>query len=486
MTFVSDLAPQPLWQHFDQILTIPRGSKNEEAMRRYVLGVAERRELRTRTDAVGNSVVAKPASPGKEGEPTVVLQSHLDMVNEKNSDVTHDFERDPIVPRRDDEFVKATGTTLGADNGIGVAAMLAVLEADDLVHGPLEFLFTIDEETGLTGASDLDPSLITGKLLLNLDTEEENEVTIGCAGAAMSNLLLPLETGPAPAGRIAIAVSVTGLKGGHSGMEIHLPRGNAIRLLARALYAAALEHPVHPLHIASLRGGGKHNAIPREAAAVVFVRPEERDAFTVALEKEAAAIRAEYPAEPDLRLEAREEKTPAGAWTEAAGRKALALVNALPHGVLAMSQDIEGLVETSTNLAAVETGDGAMSVLLSTRSSVDSALRATRNRIRAAAELAGASVEETKGYPGWKPDPSADLLHTFRDLHERLTGKKPALRAVHAGLECGIIGEKVPGMEMISFGPLILGAHSPDERVHVASVERFYDLLTATLSELAS
>jgi dipeptidase D len=265
-------------------------------------------------------------------------------------------------------------------------------------------------------------------------------------------------------------------------MEIHLPRGNAIRLLARALYAAALEHP---LHVASLRGGGKHNAIPREAAAVVFVRPEDRAAVTAALEKEGAAIRAEYPAEPDLRLEARDEKAPAHAWTEPAGRKALALVNALPHGVLAMSQDIEGLVETSTNLAAVEAQEAAMSVLLSTRSSVDSALRATRQRIRAAAELAGASVEETKGYPGWKPDPSADLLRTFRDLHERITGKKPALRAVHAGLECGIIGEKVPGMEMISFGPLILGAHSPDERVHVASVERFYNLLTATLAELA-
>jgi dipeptidase D len=482
MTFVSDLAPQPLWQHFDQILTIPRGSKNEEAVRRHVLAIAERKGLRTRTDAAGNVVVAKPASPGKEGAPTVVLQSHLDMVNEKNSDITHDFERDPIVPRRDGDFVKATGTTLGADNGIGVAAMLAVLEADDLVHGPLEFLFTIDEETGLTGASDLDPSLLTGKLLLNLDTEEENEVTIGCAGAAMSNLSLPLETAPAPAGRIALTVSVTGLKGGHSGMEIHLPRGNAIRLLARALYAAALEHPIL---VASLRGGGKHNAIPREAAAVVFIRPEDRAAVTAALEKEAAEIRAEYPAEPDLRLEARDEKAPAHAWTEPAGRKALALVNALPHGVLAMSQDIEGLVETSTNLAALETRDGSLEVLLSTRSSVDSALRATRQRIRAAAELAGASVEETKGYPGWKPDPSADLLRTFRDLHERLTGKKPALRAVHAGLECGIIGEKVPGMEMISFGPLILGAHSPDERVHVASVERFYNLLTATLAELA-
>lgn len=485
MTFVADLAPQALWKHFDEILTIPRGSKNEKAMRSYVLGLAERKGLAVRTDAAGNAVVSKPASAGKEGAPTVVLQSHLDMVNEKNSDVAHDFERDPLVPRREGEFVKATGTTLGADNGIGVAAMLAVLEADDLVHGPLEFLFTVDEEAGLNGASDLDPSLISGKLLLNLDTEEENEVTIGCAGAGMSHLSLPLAGGPAATGgdgSVALTVALTGLKGGHSGMEIHLPRGNAIKLLARALYAASLAHPVH---IGSLRGGGKHNAIPREASALVFVRPEDREAVTSALQKEAAAIQAEYPGEPDLRLETREAAVATDLWTAESGRKALAFVQALPHGVLAMSQDIEGLVETSTNLAAVEPQNGSLAVLLSTRSSVGSALRATRQRIRAAADLAGASVEENRGYPGWKPNPRAGLLRTFRELHRRITGKEAALRAVHAGLECGVIGEKVPGMEMISFGPLIQGAHSPDERVHVASVERFYHLLTATLAELA-
>jgi len=481
MTFVSDLAPQSLWKHFDDILTIPRGSKKEDAMRRYVLGVAEKKGLRTRVDAAGNAVVAKPASPGKEGAPTVVLQSHLDMVNEKSSDVVHDFERDPLIPRRDGEFLKATGTTLGADNGIGVASMLAVLDADDIVHGPLEFLFTIDEETGLTGASDLDPSLLTGKLLLNLDTEEEYEVTVGCSGAGMSVLTLPVASAPVPAGRTPLEVSLTGLQGGHSGLEIHLPRGNALKLLARALYATGREHPIH---LGALRGGGKHNAIPREAAALLFVRPEDREAVVRSLQQEAAAIAAELPAEPGLRLDVR-PAAPATAWTEESGRTALALVQALPHGVLAMSQDIPGLVETSTNLAAAEPRDATLTLLLSTRSSVDSALRATRQRIRAAAELAGAAVEEGRGYPGWKPNLGSSLLKTFRALHERITGKDPALRAVHAGLECGIIGEKVPGMEMISFGPLIQGAHSPDERVHVASVERFYHLLTATLAELA-
>jgi len=352
-----------------------------------------------------------------------------------------------------------------------------------VVHGPLELLFTIDEETGLNGVSDLDPSLLSGKLLLNLDTEEENEVTIGCAGAGMSTLSLPLASGSAPAGGVALAVALTGLKGGHSGMEIHLPRGNAIRLLARALYAASLAKPVH---LGSLRGGGKHNAIPREASAVVFVKPEDRAAVTAVLKTEAAAMQAEFPAESDLRLEVREAEAASTPWTAEAGRKALALVQALPHGVLAMSQDIKGLVETSTNLAAVEPKNGSLEVLLSTRSSVDSALQAVRQRIRATADLAGATVEENRGYPGWKPNPRADLLRTFRDLHQRITGKEAALRAVHAGLECGIIGEKVPGMEMISFGPLIQGAHSPDERVHVASVERFYHLLTATLAELAA
>jgi len=482
-TFVSDLAPRPLWKHFDEILKIPRPSGQEDAVRRYVLGLAGEKGLAVRRDSYGNFVVSKPASPGHEGAPIVVLQAHLDMVTEKNSDVQHDFSRDPIVPRREGEWVKATGTTLGADNGIGAAAMLAVLEAEDIVHGPLELLFTVEEETGLVGAGELDGSIVTGRLLLNLDTEEEGEVTIGCAGAANSSLLLPQESAAPPAGLTALEVALTGLKGGHSGMEIHLPRGNALKLLARALYAVALERP---LHVAAFSGGGKHNAIPREASAVVLVRPEETGAVRAALEKEFEAIRAELrPEEPDARLDVREGQLPERAWTEAAGRRAVALVHALPHGVLSMSQDIPGLVETSTNLAAAAARNGDFEILLSTRSMVDSALRGARQRIRAAADLAGASAEENKGYPGWKPDPNAALLATFRRLHKTITGAEPELKAVHAGLECGVIGDKCPGMQMISFGPRIYGAHSPDERVHVESVERFWKLLVALLEELA-
>lgn len=481
-TFVSDLAPQPLWKHFDEILKIPRPSGQEEAARQYVLGLAERKGLTVRRDSYGNFVVAKPASPGREGAPTVVLQAHLDMVTEKNSDVQHDFTRDPIVPRREGEWVKATGTTLGADNGIGAAAMLAVLEADDLVHGPLEFLFTVEEETGLIGAGELDGSIVSGRLLLNLDTEEEGEVTIGCAGAGNTQLTLPLETAAPPSGATALAVSFTGLKGGHSGMEIHIPRGNALKLLARILYAVSLERP---LHVASFSGGGKHNAIPREASAVLLVRPEDSGAIGAALAKEMEAIQAELlPEEPDARLDVREAPLPERAWTEAAGRRAVALVHTLPHGVLSMSQDVAGLVETSTNVAAAAPENGPLNLLLSTRSMVDSALRGARQRIRAAAELAGAAVEENKGYPGWKPDPHSPLLATFRRLHETITGADPEIRAVHAGLECGVIGAKCPGMQMISFGPRIYGAHSPDERVDVASVERFWKLLVALLDEL--
>ncbi len=482
-TFVSELAPRPLWKHFDEILKIPRPSGHEEAARQYVLGLAEKKGFPVRRDSYGNFVVSKPASPGHEEAPAVVLQAHLDMVTEKNSDVQHDFSRDPIVPRREGEWIKATGTTLGADNGIGAAAMLAVLEADDLVHGPLEFLFTVEEETGLIGAGELDGSIVSGRLLLNLDTEEEGEVTIGCAGAGNTSLSLPLESAAPPAGLTALEVALTGLKGGHSGMEIHLPRGNAMKLLARALYAVALERP---LHVAAFSGGGKHNAIPREASAVVLVRPEDTGAVRAALEKEFEAIRVELrPEEPDAHLDVRETPLPERAWTEEAGRRAVALVHALPHGVLTMSQDIPGLVETSTNLAAAAARNGELEILLSTRSMVDSALRGARQRIRAAADLAGAAAEENKGYPGWKPEPNAPLLATFRRLHQAITGTDPELKAVHAGLECGVIGDKCPGMQMISFGPRIQGPHSPDERVHVESVERFWKLLVALLEELA-
>lgn len=488
MSFVSELDPKSLWKHFDEILAIPRPSTKEEAMRRYVLDLAERKGLRHRRDATGNLVIEKPASPGLEGAPVVVLQGHLDMVTEKNEGIAHDFERDPIVPRREDGWVKASGTTLGSDNGIGVAAILAVMEADDLVHGPLELLFTVDEETGLTGAVALDPQAIAlrGRQLLNLDSEEENAVTIGCAGGAITRIVLPLEKAAVPEGATVLDLRLSGLKGGHSGMEIHLQRGSSVQLLARALYAAG------PFHLGGFQGGNKQNALAREASARVVLPPGRRAAFIEAVEKEMAGIKEEYrPVEPDLRFEisdAADTRAAQSVWTEDLGRRVLLLLNVLPHGVLAMSHDIEGLVETSVNLAAVSEGisEGAdgVGVLLSTRSSIGSALRALRRRLRACAELVGAQVEENEGYPAWKPNLESPLLRRFAEVHRRVQGSEPELKALHAGLECGVLGEKFPGMDTISFGPVIEGAHSPDERVKVDSVGRFYKLLTETLAEL--
>jgi dipeptidase D len=489
MTFVSDLDPQPLWKHFDVLLQIPRPSKHEERARQYVIERAAAKGLRWRQDATGNVVVEKPASPGKEGAPIVVLQGHLDMVIEKNSGIVHDFDRDPIVPRRDGDWVKATDTTLGADNGIGAAAILALMEAepeaDDLVHGPLELLFTVDEETGLTGvlALDVEAIALTGRLLLNLDSEEEGAVTIGCAGGSASRLTLPLETAPAPGGAAALGVKLSGLKGGHSGMEIHLQRGNAVKLLARVLLVALQQIP---FQLASFQGGNKHNALPREATARIVLPAEARDAFTSAVEQETAAIQDEIRAvDPDLRVEIAGAASPERVWTAAATRKALDLLNALPHGVLSMSNDIPGLVETSLNLATAASTDGALSILFSLRSSVASAMRTTKRGLCAIAELAGAGVQEIEGYPSWKPNLGSPLLATFRKLHQEKLGTDPELKAVHAGLECGVLGEKFPGMDMISFGPVIQGAHSPDERVEVGSVGRFWGLLREVLGALA-
>lgn len=483
MSMIQAFDPKPLWGHFDEILTIPRGSGNEEGMRQYVLAVAERHGYETKSDAVGNVVVKKPASSGKESAPVVILQSHLDMVEEKNSDVDHDFSKDPILPQVDGDYLKATGTTLGSDNGIGVAAMLAVADANDLVHGPLELLFTVDEETGLTGASGLGEGMLEGKILINLDSEEEGMLTIGCAGGADTRLETKLELEGVGGGKSAFDVKLVGLKGGHSGIDIHLQRGNAVKLLARALYAVGREHA---LEIAALEGGGKHNAIPREAFATIVVDEAEAAAVGTQVKNELAQIREEYGTpEPGLTYEVAEASLPDRVWTPSTTHRVLALLTALPHGVEMMSNDIPGLVETSTNLATATPENSHLEILLSSRSSVDSALEALRQKIRATAELGGAKVEEGEGYPGWQPDVESRILGIVQALHEKVLGTKPEVTAVHAGLECGIIGVKYPGMDMISFGPQIEFPHSPDERVKIASVADFYRLLEATLEELA-
>lgn len=484
MTFVSELEPRELWKHFDKILTIPRGSKNEKEMGAYVIEVAKKHGLSYKQDDTGNIVVSKPGSQGHETAPITVLQAHLDMVNEKNADVDHDFSKDPIQPQRDNGYVKAAGTTLGSDNGIGVAAELAILESSSIQHGPLEFLFTVDEETGLTGAGSLQKDFLKGKQLINLDTEEEGAFYVGCAGGAGINLSLPIESTKAPANTGTLEVKLHSLRGGHSGVDIHLQRGNAIKLLARLLLSA---HRKIAFNLASFKGGNMHNAIPRESFALVAVPNDQRDAFEKLLAERFKAIQKQFkPADPDMKLSVTSVSQPDAVFAPATTKKVLYLLNALPHGVLAMSYAIPDLVETSANLATVDVRNNELLIHVSNRSSVGSELQAVQERIAAIGQLAGSKTEELEGYPGWKPNLDSPILKVAKKVHKDLFGADPEVKAVHAGLECGIIGEKYPGMDMVSIGPQIEFPHSPDERVKISSVSDFYKLLSRILENIAA
>lgn len=479
MTFVAELEPKELWKHFDRILTIPRGSKNEQAMRDYVIEIADRNGLSYKQDDIGNVVVSKPATSGREKAPITILQAHLDMVNEKNADVAHDFTKDTIKPRQEGDYLYATGTTLGSDNGIGVAAELALMESTSIQHGPLEFLFTVDEETGLTGASNLGTEMLQGQRLINLDTEEEGSLYVGCAGGAGLNLTLALQSTAAPANGTVLEVKLHGLRGGHSGVDIHLQRGNAIKLLARGLNGAARHVD---FHLANLSGGNMHNAIPREAFATLVVSSEAQSALEKALNEQFEAIHAEFrPAEPDMKLSFTTAENVNRIFDATTSQKVLNLLNALPHGVISMSYEIPGLVETSSNLATVNVNDTTMLIHISNRSSVDSAIQAIQERVASIGFLAGAQVEEVEGYPGWKPNLDSDVLKVAKEIHKEVLGKEPEIKAIHAGLECGIIGEKYPGMDMVSIGPQIEFPHSPDERIRIGSVVDFYKLLVGIL-----
>jgi len=482
MSFVESLEPRRLWQHFHRILQIPRASKEEERIRAYVLEVAERNGLDARVDGAGNVVVRKPATAGREGNDVTILQSHLDMVNEKNTDVEHDFATDPIHPERDGDYLTARGTTLGADNGIGVAAMLAVMEDPDLIHGPLELLFTVDEETGLTGAASLDGSLLQGRRLLNLDTEEEGTIYVGCAGGGDSSLTLPIAWTDPPDAGVGMKLSLRGLRGGHSGVDIHLQRGNAIQLLARLLETAGRGLTVH---LADINGGNMRNAIPREATATVVIARDDAAPFRDRALTEFARVRSAFGiADPNMALGLDDVDAHVPVMDVDSTWTCLHLLHAMPHGVEAMSLDIPHLVETSTNLAVARVEGDHLHVLTNTRSSIASELAALRARIRAIAHLAGADIDQDDAYPGWRPDLDSAILAFVRDVYARHLGREPEVKAVHAGLETGIIGEKIPGMDMVSIGPQIEFPHSPDERVRIPSVGEFYALLTRTLERL--
>ncbi|OQX83886.1 MAG: cytosol nonspecific dipeptidase [Candidatus Latescibacteria bacterium 4484_7] len=482
---IEGLEPKELWKHFDKIRSIPRCSGHEEQLAEYLLSYAKGKNLEAKKDSNGNVVIKVPATPGHENAPVVVLQGHMDMVCEKNADVDHDFSKDPIELVLDGDWLKANGTTLGADNGIGLAAALATIDAEDVVHGPLELLFTVDEEVGLTGAGKLEPGFLEGKTLLNLDSEEIGAVYIGCSGGGDSTTRFPVKFVDAPVGTKSYLLKVTGLRGGHSGIDIIEQRGNAIKILGRLLWKASR---MQPCHVASINGGNKRNAIPREAVAEVMVLETAVDELSKLIADETQRIAEELGGrekDMDVRIEMA-EKPITQVLDEESQKKLLNLILAIPHGVEAMSYDIPGLVETSNNLATISTGAKEVVIGTSTRSSIGSALQALRDRIRAVAELAGAEITEDEPYPGWKPNLESKVLAVVSKVHERELGEKPEMKAIHAGLECGIIGEKFPGMDMVSFGPQIEHPHSPEERVNIPSVEKFWKLLKAVLAELAA
>lgn len=475
------LAPLPLWTYFQGLSAIPRASKAEARAARWVADQARALGCDVEQDAVGNVRIRKAASPGREGRPPVALQAHVDMVCEKNETTAHDFATDPIHVRRDGDWLCATGTTLGADNGIGVATALAVLASPGLVHPPLEILVTVDEETGLTGANNVAPGWLRSKVLLNLDSEEDGELTIGCAGGVDTVATRPITWERAPAGTVARRLKVSGLKGGHSGCDIHLNRGNAIRVLAEALCVLI---PAHGMALGPVGGGNKRNAIAREAAAVVYVRPEQLPALEADVARLAAEVHAAFGAfDPGVGL-ALGPVEESRALARADATALVGLLLAGPHGVEAMSPDIAGLVQTSVNLGLVESGADTLEVCFLTRSSIDASKRALAARIAAIVAVCGFTATEDNDYPGWKPEPGAGIVRVVQDVHQDVVGKPMRVSAIHAGLECGIIGEKCPGMEMASIGPTMRDVHTPDERVSIPSVAGFWTLLVAILARL--
>lgn len=484
---LDSLEPKLLWSHFDGIRRIPRPSKHEEQVAAHIQTWAKGKGYEVLKDAAGSMAIKVPATPGHESAPTVIIQGHLDMVCEKNSDVDFDFMKDPIDVRVDGDWVKANGTTLGADNGIGVATALAVAEDPDVVHGPLEILCTIDEETGLTGAKALDASIVSGRVMLNLDTEEDGAVYFGCAGGGDTVTSLTAARRRASLGSVPVRMAVKGLKGGHSGLNIIENRGNAVKMMTRILLAA-VERGLE-LDLVSLDGGSKHNAIPREAFAVCRVPKNALDELRAVVDACKADLDAEFGSvEPNLAIvveEADDSEEMREVLNQHARDRLLHLLRSLPHGVLSMSREVEGLVETSNNLAIVKTAPHEVVITTSTRSSVMPALDAAREQIRSAAELAGGHVEEEESYPGWKPNPDSAVVNKTLDVYEELFGKRPPLKAIHAGLECGLLIDKLPGLDAVSIGPEIRNAHSPDEMVQISSVQRFYEHVKALLKALA-
>lgn len=477
---IRSLKPNILWNHFADLNEVPRPSKKEERVIAFIKNFGESLGLETIVDKTGNIIIKKPASEGMEDRQTVLLQSHIDMVHQKNSDVQFDFDNDPIQSYIDGEWVKAKGTTLGSDNGIGVAAAMSVLSSKEISHGPIEALFTIDEETGMTGAFGLEPGLLNASIMLNMDSEDEGELYIGCAGGIDTLATINYNEESTPSNHIAFKVFVSGLKGGHSGIDIPLGRGNSNKILNRLL-----NEVLDDIRIAHLDGGSLRNAIPREAHAIITLDPSKKEEVIGKMETLGAAIKSELnTTEPNLTFTFTSTTLPEKVIdTNSAGR-IVRSIYACPNGVIRMSADIEGLVETSTNLARIITENSGFRMESLQRSSVDSAKQDLANMIRSVFELAGANVEHKGAYPGWKPNPHSPILEVMKAIYEKEFGIVPDVKAIHAGLECGIINSKYPNLDCISFGPTIRNPHSPDEMVNIETVEKFWFYLLETLKNI--
>jgi dipeptidase D len=476
------LQPKGVWEYFDDICQIPRPSKKEDKIKAFLLDFGAKHKLETLEDEIGNVLIRKPATKGMENKPWVLMQSHMDMVCEKNSDVNHDFEKDAIRTKIEGEWVTAIGTTLGADDGIGVAAQLAILAASDIEHGPIECLFTVDEETGLTGAFGLKPGFLKSEILLNLDSEDEGELFIGCAGGMDTVVSFELETEKAVPGNRWFELKVSGLRGGHSGDDIHKGYGNANKIINRILYRASEDYG---LRLAKLEGGNLRNALAREAVASFCLPPQFEQDFKTMVGQMTKDIQAElHVTEPNLSIQVDNQNPLDETLSLELQNRLLNSIYACPHGVIAWSQDIPNFVETSTNLASVKITDDEVLLTTSQRSSSETEKIDVVNHVASVFKLAGAKVTHSDGYPGWKPNPDSKIMRITSSSYEKLFHKKPKVLAIHAGLECGLIGETYPKMDMISYGPTIKGAHSPDERIEIKTVQMFWDLTLDILKNI--
>ncbi|MBQ8501855.1 MAG: aminoacyl-histidine dipeptidase [Bacteroides sp.] len=482
MSTILDLAPQNVWKHFYSLTRIPRPSGHMEKITEFLLNFGKNLGLESFVDEAGNVIIRKPATPGMENRKGVILQAHMDMVPQKNNDTVHDFEKDPIETWIDGEWVKAKGTTLGADNGLGVAAIMAVLEATDLKHGPLEALITKDEETGMFGAFGLKPGTVKGDILLNLDSEDEGELYIGCAGGLNIAASLEYKEETPEEGLVARKLVLKGLRGGHSGLEINEGRGNANKLLARVLHDLLIEFDCQ---LAAYEGGNLRNAIPREASAVLVFNPEDMDGLEEYIQEYEAQINAEYATiEKDVTLKIEETEMPKAVVPVEIQDNMINMLMAIQNGVMRMIPTIPDTVETSSNLAIVTIGDGKAEVRILARSSCDTMKEFLADSLLACFALAGMKVETGGGYSGWQPNVDSPILHAMKKSYEQQFGVAPAVKVIHAGLECAIIGANCPqGLDMISFGPTLRSPHSPDERALIPTVGKFYDFLVATLEQ---